>query len=155
MVTRNSDDQAGKIVLTHLADVLAGIEGDPIDVSLFAYFKRLFPKVNPPVDELRQHKRAFLEGVPGLVNAYGQFKQRWGEPATWDRGQLLAILLMSRYPTVRLEDLWCDEQDREAFVCHAVRLLRPGIDREHLDLIRQIVTRPAAFSPTWRSPSRG
>jgi len=147
VVTRGEDQQGDKINLTHLADVLSQVEADPIDLSLVAYFKRLFPKVSPPIDELRQHKSAFVASVPGLVGSYTQFKLRWGEPASWNRGQLLAILLMAKYPTLRLEELWCDETDPDGFLCHAVRLLlRPDIQPEDVAMLRRVIGESSRIS---------
>ena len=50
-----------KIDVSCITDVLARNEGgDPLDLSVPAFFKRLCPKINFPPVELRRHKDALL-----------------------------------------------------------------------------------------------
>ena len=93
-----------------IADLISLAEGSPIGLSTVGYFQSLFPRVNPPTPALIEHRHALLERIDEIVKASLRWKDRWGEPDTWTRGQFLAILLMARFPDWTLDDLWCDEE---------------------------------------------
>jgi hypothetical protein len=132
-----------------IADLVSRAEGEIIDLSTLGYFHRLFPRVNPPPQALAEHRQAFLDNVEGIVKAYPRFKERWGEPDSWSRGQFLAILLLARFPGWALDDLWCDEQDSAAFAAHAVGLLcHPDVTAADLPPVAEVIWESARFPRT-------
>jgi len=139
VLTRSTEDPK-KIIVTYIADLLSYAEGDIIDLSILSFFKSLFPKVNPPLETLVEYKNTFIENAAGVLKVYPQFKQRWGEPDYWSRGQFLTILLMARYPTIPLEEFWCDESDFYSFLTHALRLiLHPELPEEENKLVQHVI----------------
>jgi len=139
VVTRGSANPE-PVDISHICDVLGRAEGEPLDLSLVAYFKSIFPKVNPPQDALREHKAEFLECVTGLHRAYGEFKHRWGEPDNWSRGQLLSMILLARYPQFRLDEVYCDDPNVKDFLVHACRLIMsPALSDRDYPLVWQLM----------------
>jgi hypothetical protein len=123
-----------------IADLAGHAEGETIDLSLLGYFRRLFPRLSPPVAALKEYRRSFLENVEAVVKAYPRFKERWGEPDVWGRGHFLAILLVARFPALTLNDLWCAEADSAAFAAHAVWLLcHPTVAAADLPAVAAVV----------------
>ncbi len=123
-----------------IADLISRTEGSPIDLSMLGYFHSLFPRVNPPTSALFEHRNEFVERIDEIAKAYPRWKDRWGEPDTWTRGQFLAILLMARFPDWNLDDLWCDEEAPAAFAAHAVGLYcKPEIKASDLKLVSEVV----------------
>lgn len=139
VVTRGSANPE-PVDISHIGDVLGRAEGDPLDLSIVAFFKSIFPKVNPPQDALRNHKAEFLECVPGLHRAYGEFKHRWGEPDNWSRAQLLSMILLARHPEFRLDEVFCDDPDVLDFLVHACRLImHPALAERDQPLVWQLM----------------
>jgi len=139
VITRGSANPE-PVDISHICDILGRAEGDPLDLSLVAFFKAIFPKVNPPQDALREHKDEFLECVPGLHRAYGEFKHRWGEPDNWSRGQLLSMILLARHPQFRLDEVYCDDPNVNDFLVHACRLvMSPALSDRDYPLVSQLM----------------
>ena len=129
-----------RIDISHITDILSFAESDPLDISILAFFKRLFPKVNPPHETLRKHKDTFLENISGLKRAYEEFKQRWGEPDSWGRDQLLAILVLARHHDLRLSQVYCDDQNAVSYLSHVCWLVtNPAIQATETDLIWDLI----------------
>jgi len=113
-----------KIDVSCITDVLARNEGgDPLDLSVPAFFKRLCPKINFPPLELRRHKDALLARLEAVPTAAAKIVERWGRPADWGRGQVAAMSLLARHRVLSVRDLWPDETEPVDFVAHALRLL--------------------------------
>jgi len=53
-----------------------------------AFFKRLCPKINFPLLELRRHKDALLTRLDAVPTAVVKIVERWGRPDDWDAGKL-------------------------------------------------------------------
>jgi hypothetical protein len=132
-----------------VADLVGRAEGEVIDLSALGYFHSIFPRVNPPPQALAEHRQAFLDHVEGVVRAYPRFKDRWGEPDSWTRGQFLAILLLARFPGWELADLWCDHQNPAEFTAHAVGLLcHPDVTAADLPAVAEVIWESARLSRT-------
>jgi hypothetical protein len=113
-----------KIDVACITDVLARNEGgDPLDLSVPAFFKQLCPKINFPALELRRHKDALLSRLEAVPTAAARIVERWGRPDDWGRGQVAAMLILARHREVSVRDLWPDETAPVDFVAHALRLL--------------------------------
>jgi len=152
VVTRGSANP-DPVDISHICDILGRAEGGPLDLSLVAYFKSVFPKVNPPRDALQQRKEEFLECVPGLRRAYGEFKHRWGEPDNWSRAQLLSMILLARHPAFRLDDVYCDDPDAEDFIVHACRLImHPALAERDYRLTWQLIRESMLVKATGVEP---
>jgi hypothetical protein len=123
-----------------IADLASRAEGPMIDVSVLGYFRSIFPKVNPPLAALVQHRHAFVEHVEDIARAYPRFRDRWGEPDSWTRGQFLAVLLLARYPAWSLDDLWCSEDSATGFAAHAIGLLcHPDVSADDLPRLAEVI----------------
>ena len=139
VITKGSDNPDA-IDVSYTSDILGRAEGDPFDLSIVAFFKSIFPKVNPPQDALRVYKAEFLESVPGLSKSYGQFKHRWGEPDNWSRAQLLSIILLARHPELHLDEVYCDEPDVNDFLVHVCRVIvHPTLAERDYPLVWQLM----------------
>src|SRR5215467_7782174 len=113
-----------KIDVSGITDVLARNEGgDPLDLSVPAFFKRLCPKINFPPLELRRHKDALLTRLEAVPTAAAKIVERWGRGGDWGRGQVAAMSLLARHRGLSVRDLWPDETELVDFVAHALRLL--------------------------------
>jgi hypothetical protein len=134
----------GPIDVSYLADLLARNEaGEPLDMSLPAFFRRICPKINFPVVELRRYKHALLTRLENVPKATAKIVERWGRPDDWGRGQVAALVLLSHHASLTLSELWPNETDPSEFLAHAMRVLmaeqqlqdreaaRPQV-REHL-----------------------
>jgi hypothetical protein len=132
-----------------IGDLVSRAEGELIDLSTLGYFHSLFPRVNPPPHALAEHRLALLENVEGIVRAYPRFKERWGEPDSWSRGQFLGILLLARLPGWALDDLWCDEREPAAFAAHAIALLcHADVTPADLPAVAEVIWESGRFPPT-------
>ncbi len=151
VLTRPEGDDA-TLEASGIADLISRSEGSPIDLSTVGYFHSLFPRVNPPTPALIEHRHAFVERIDEIVKAYPRWKDRWGEPDTWTRGQFLAILLMARFPDWTLDDLWCDEESPWAFAAHAVGLLcHPSVVPADLPAVAEVIWESARHVRTSES----
>ena len=151
VLTRPEGDDA-TLEASGIADLISRAEGSPIDLSTVGYFHSLFPRVNPPTPALIEHRHAFVERIDEIVKAYPRWKDRWGEPDTWTRGQFLAILLMARFPDWTLDDLWCDEESPWAFAAHAVGLLcHPCVVPADLPAVAEVIWESARHVRTSES----
>jgi hypothetical protein len=113
-----------KIDVSCITDVLTRNEGgDPLDLSVPAFFKRLCPKINFPPLELRRHKDALLARLEAVPTAATKIVERWGRAVDWGRGQVAAMSILARHPVLSVRDLWPDETEPVDFVAHALRLL--------------------------------
>jgi hypothetical protein len=113
-----------KIDVSYVADILAANEaGAPLDVSLPAFFRRLSPKINFPLAELRRFKDALLERVDAVPKATEKIVQRWRRPDDWGRGQVAALVLLCRHTDWVLDEIWPDQIDPVAAVAHGLRVL--------------------------------
>ena len=141
VVLARGTDGNRKIDVSYLADILAANEGGtPLDLSAPAIFKRLCPKINFPVAELRQFKDALLERVDAVPKAAEKIIERWGRPDDWGRGQLSALVLLSRHPDWVLSDIWPDELDPASAVAHGLRvLLSVPAESTDLPIIREML----------------
>lgn len=130
-----------RIDVSHVTDILAANEGGPpLDLSIPAIFRRLCPKINFPVAELRRFADALLERIEAVPNAAAKIVQRWGRPDDWGRGQVAALVLLCRHLDWVLTDLWPDETDPATAVAHGLRvLLSVPTESSDLPIIRQML----------------
>ena len=125
------------IDVSYVADVLAMNEaGDPLDLSVTAFFRRIAPKISFPADELRRFRSELLGRLEHVQDAAQKVIQRWGRPDSWGRGQVAAMVLLARRPELSLSDIWPDEDAPVEFLGHVVRLL---VGLPQLRPYRQIV----------------
>jgi hypothetical protein len=114
----------GKIDVSYLTDILARNEaGLPLDLSVPAFFRRICPKINFPVTELRRYKDALLVQLPNVPKATAKIVERWGRPDDWGRGQVAAMVLLAHHPELTLGEMWTDETEPSDFLAHAIRIL--------------------------------
>ena len=133
------------IDVSYVADVLARNEaGEPLDLSVPAFFRRITPKINCPVAELRRFKTDLLARLDYAQEAADKLIQRWGKPDSWGRGQVAAMVLLAHHPELGLNDIWTDEVEPAEFLAHAIRLLvgRPELSA-HREVIQQIIQEAA------------
>jgi len=129
------------IDVSYVADVLARNEaGEPLDLSVPAFFRRITPKINCPVAELRRFKTDLLARLDYAQDAADKLIQRWGKPDSWGRGQVAAMVLLAHHPDLGLEDTWTDEIEPDEFLAHAIRLLvgRPDLSARR-EVIQQVI----------------
>jgi hypothetical protein len=141
VVLSRGADVTDPIDVSFVSDILAKNEsGEPLDLSLTAFFRWVTPKINFPVDELRRFKPDLLARIDHVHEAAGKLTQRWGKPDSWGRGQVAGMLLLAYHPESNLSDIWPDEISRADFLVHVIRLLiaRPEL-RPHRELARQII----------------
>jgi hypothetical protein len=68
------------IEMSHVADILARNEaGEPLDLSVPAFFRRITPKINCPVAELRRFRTDLLARLDYAQDAADKLIQRWGK----------------------------------------------------------------------------
>lgn len=130
-----------QIEVSYAADILARNEaGDPLDLSVPAFFRRITPKINCPVTELRRFKSDLLQRLDYVQNAADKLIQRWGKPDSWGRGQVAAMVLLAYHPELSLEEVWPDEIEPVEFLAHAIRLLvaKPEL-APHRTVVLQII----------------
>lgn len=141
IVLSRSADISDPIDVSFVADVIAKNEaGDPLDLSVTAFFRRVAPKINFPVGELRRFKAELLSRLEHVQEAAEKVIQRWGKPDSWGRGQVGAMVLLAHHPELILNDIWPDENAPEDFLAHVVRLLvgLPQL-RSHRDVVQQVI----------------
>jgi hypothetical protein len=129
------------IDVSYVADVLARNEaGEPLDLSVPAFFRRITPKINCPVAELRRFKTDLLARLDYAQDAADKLIQRWGKPDSWGRGQVAAMVVLAHHPELGLDDIWTDEIEPAEFLAHAIRLLvgRPDLSARR-EVVQQIV----------------
>lgn len=140
VLTRGADSNA-PIDVSHVADILARNEaGEPLDLSVPAFFQRITPKINCPAAELRRFKNDLLARLDYAQDAADKLIQRWGKPDSWGRGQVAAMVLLAHYPGLGLDDVWTDEIEPEEFLAHAIRLLVGSPElASHREVVLQVV----------------
>jgi hypothetical protein len=113
-----------RIDASWIADVLALNEGgDPLDLSLPAFFRRICPRINFPETPLRRYRDVLMDRLEVVPAAAAKIIQRWGKPDDWGNGQIAALALLAGHPALTLHDIWPDETRTDAFVEHGLRLL--------------------------------
>ncbi len=141
IVLSRGPESVEPIDVSHVADVLAKNEaGDPLDLSVSAFFRRIAPKINFPVVELRRFKSELLTRLENVQEAADKVIQKWGKPDSWGRGQVGAMVLLAHHPELILCDIWPDEDAPADFLAHVVRLLvgLPQL-RSQRDVVRQVI----------------
>lgn len=144
VLTRGADSGSA-IDVSHVADILARNEaGEPLDLSVPAFFRRITPKINCPVAELRRFKTDLLARLDFAQDAAEKLIQRWGKPDSWGRGQVAAMVLLAHHPERSLDDIWTDETDPAEFLAHATRLL-VGLPQlgNHRPIVLQVIQEAA------------
>ena len=141
IVLARSTDAQSKIDVSYVTDILSANEGGPpLDMSVPAVFRRLCPKINFPLAELRRFKDELLEGLEAVPDAVDKIVERWGRPDDWGRGQVAALVLLSRHPDWVLSNIWPDETDPAAAVAHGLQvLLSVPQDSPDLPVIRELL----------------
>lgn len=130
----NGNQPPVQIDASWIADILALNEGgDPLDLSLPAFFRRICPRINFPETPLRRYREVLMDHLEVIPSAAAKIVQRWGKPDDWGNGQIAALALLARHPTLSLHDIWPDETRVEAFVEHGLRLLlgTPALAADH------------------------
>ena len=133
------------IDVSFVADILARNEaGEPLDLSVPAFFRRITPKINCPVTELRRFKKDLLARLDYAQNAADKLIEKWGKPDSWGRGQVAAMVLLAYLPKLNLKDIWTDETEPAKFLAHSVRLL-VGLPQlgDHREVVQQIIREAA------------
>lgn len=141
IVLSRGPDSVEPVDVSYVADVLAKNEaGDPLDLSVSAFFRRVAPKINFPVVELRRFKPELLARLEHVEDAADKVIQKWGKPDSWGRGQVGAMVLLAHHPELNLSDIWPDEDAPADFLAHVVRLMvgLPQL-RPQRDVVRQVI----------------
>jgi hypothetical protein len=133
------------IDVSYIADVLTLNEsGDPLDLSVPAFFHRITPKIDCPVRELRRFKADLLSRLDFAQEAAEKLIEKWGKPDSWSRGQVAAMVLLAHHPELSLKDIWTDETEPTQFLAHVVRLLVGSLQlANHREVILQIIRETA------------
>jgi hypothetical protein len=141
IVLARSTAAQSKIDMSYVTDILSANEGGvPLDLSVPAVFRRICPKINFPVSEIRRFKEALLERLEAVPNAADKIVERWGRPDDWGRGQVAALVLLAQHPDWALSDIWPDEIDPATAVAHGLRvLLSVPPESPELPIIRQLL----------------
>ncbi len=141
VVLARSTSVDSRIDVSYVTDILAANEGGPpLDLSIPAVFRRLCPKINFPVAELRRFADALLERIERVPKAAAKIVERWGRPDDWGRGQVAALVLLCRHPDWVLADLWPDETEPATAVAHGLQVLfSTSADSGDLPIIRQML----------------
>lgn len=141
IVLARSTAVESRIDVSYVTDILAANEGGPpLDLSVPSVFRRLCPKINFPVVELRRFKDALLGRLEAVPKAADKIIERWGRPDDWGRGQVAALVLLAEHPDWVLSDIWPDETDPETAVAHGLRvLLSVPAESSDLPIIRQML----------------
>jgi hypothetical protein len=147
IVLARSTNAQSRIDVSYVTDILAANEGGPpLDLSVPSVFRRICPKINFPVNEIRRFKDALLEQLEAVPKAADKIVERWGRPDDWGRGQVAALVLLAQHPDWTLSDIWPDEIDPAAAVAHGLRiLLSVPPESPDLPIIRQLL--PDAVYP--------
>jgi hypothetical protein len=140
VLVRSTDTQS-KIDVSYLTDILSANEGGPpLDLSVPAVFRRICPKINFPVAELRRFKEPLLERLEAVPKAVDKIIERWGRPDDWGRGQVAALVLLAEHPKWVLSDIWPDEIDPAAAIAHGLQvMLSVPSDSPDLPIIRELL----------------
>jgi hypothetical protein len=141
IVLARGPEATAPIDVSCVADVLAKNEaGEPLDLSVAALFRRVAPKINFPVAELRRFKSELLTRLEHVHEAADKVIQRWGKPDSWGRGQVAAMVLLAHHPELNLSDIWPDEDVSADFLAHVVKLLvgLPQL-RSHRAVMQQVI----------------
>ena len=141
IVLARGPESIAPIDVSCVADVLAKNEaGDPLDLSVAALFRRVAPKINFPVAELRRFKGELLARLGHVQEAADKVIDRWGKPDSWGRGQVAAMVLLAHHPELNLSDIWPDEDASADFLAHVVKLLvgLPQL-RSHRAVVQQVI----------------
>ena len=141
IVLSRGADTTEPIDVSYVADILARNEaGEPLDLSVTAFFRRVAPKINFPTSELRRFKSELLGRIDHVQKAAEKLIHRWGKPDSWGRGQVAAMVLLAHHPDLNLSDIWPDETTPAEFLAHVVRLLVGTSElRPHRDIVRQVI----------------
>ena len=141
IVLARSTAADSKIDVSYLTDIFAANEGGaPLDLSVPAVFRRICPKINFPVAEIRRFKESLLEQLESVPKAADKIVERWGRPDDWGRGQVAALVLLTQHPDWVLSDIWPGETDPAAAVAHGLRVLMSvAPDSPDLPIIRQML----------------
>jgi hypothetical protein len=141
IVLARSTAAQSKIDMSYVTDILAANEGGPpLDLSVPSVFRRICPKINFPVTEIRRFKEALLERLEAVPKAADKIVERWGRPDDWGRGQVAALVLLAQHPDWALSDIWPDEIDPATAVAHGLRvLLSVPSESPELPIIRQLL----------------
>src|SRR5271166_2091537 len=141
IVLARSTDVQSKIDVSYVTDILAANEGGaPLDLSVPAVFRKICPKINFPVTEIRRFKDALLERLEAVPKATEKIVERWGRPDDWGRGQVAALVLLAEHPDWALLDIWPDEIDPPTAVAHGLRvILSVPPESSDLPIIRQLL----------------
>src|ERR1017187_8744158 len=141
VVLARSTAAQSKIDMSYVTDILAANEGGvPLDLSVPAVFRRICPKINFPVTEIRRFKEALLERLEAVPKAADKIVERWGRPDDWGRGQVAALVLLAQHPDWGLSDIWPDEIDPATAIAHGLRvLLSVTSESPELPIIRQLL----------------
>jgi hypothetical protein len=139
LLTRAAGEEA-VLDASSIADLASRAEGPIVDLSVLGYFRSIFPKINPPLAALIEHRHAFVEHVEDIARAYPPLRDRWGEPDSWTRGQFLAVFLLARFSGWSLDDLWCSEESPPAFAAHAIGLIcHPDVCTDDLPRLAEVI----------------
>jgi hypothetical protein len=141
IVLSRGDGTSEPVDVSYVADILAKNEaGEPLDLSVTAFFRNVAPKINFPTTELRRFKSELLGRLDHVQGAAEKLIQKWGKPDSWGRGQVAAMVLLAQQPDLNLSDIWPDEPTPAEFVAHVVRLL-VGLSelRPHRDIVLQVI----------------
>jgi hypothetical protein len=142
VLTRGAATQDG-IDVSYLTDILAQNEGGtPLDLSVPAFFRRICPKINFPVSELRRYKDALLAYLDNVPKATAKIVERWGRPDDWGRGQVAVLAILAHHPNFTLAEVWPDETEPTDFLAHAlhITLAEPSVSEDRsvvLEMIRE------------------
>jgi len=143
IVLAGSRTASGRMDVSWISDILALNEGgDPLDLSLPAFFRRVCPKINFPEAPLRRYRESLMERLEQVPSAASKIIERWGRPDDWGNGQIAAWALLAKHPEFKLSDIWPAETCSEDFVAHGLRLLlaTPALASDHsvlLEVIRE------------------
>src|ERR1035438_252272 len=141
IVLARSTAEHSKIDVSYLTDIFTANEGGaPLDLSVPAVFRRICPKINFPVTEIRRFKESLLERLEAVPKAADKIVERWGRPDDWGRGQVAALVLLAQHPDWGLSDIWPGETDPAAAVAHGLQvLLSVPPESSDLPIIRQLL----------------
>jgi hypothetical protein len=145
IVLSRGPDTTKPIDVSFVADILAKDEvGETLDLSVTALFRRVAPKINFPVTELRRFKNALMARIGYVREAADKLIQKWGKPDSWGRGQVAAMVLLAHHPDLNLSDIWPDETTPSDFLAHLVRMLvgLPEL-RPQPDIVRIVIQEAA------------
>jgi hypothetical protein len=145
VVLSRGAETAQPIDVSCVSDILAKDEvGEPLDLSITALFRRVAPKINFPVSELRRFRVELLACSDQVHEAAEKLIQKWGKPDSWGRGQVAAMVLLAQHPELNLTEIWPDQTTTAEFLTHIVRLLVgfPEL-RPQRDIVKSVINEAA------------